>query len=74
MAEQKHHDVTFTFAQLDLIKGFFPHVAHGAEVSTEKLRHYNGQQSVVIFIEERTRGMQAAPRRANGQDIPTPGR
>lgn len=60
-------DVTFSPAQLALIEQMFPAVVFPAVISEAQLRHYNGQQTVVHYIRERTRGVD--PHR---QHIPAP--
>lgn len=58
--------VAFSREQLEHLRKVFPPQAFGYEVTTEQLRHYNGQQSVMHYIQERTRGVD--PRGG----IPTP--
>lgn len=50
-------DIQFSKEQLDFLQKNFPAVALGPEAPEAKLRHYHGQQSVLLFIRERTRGV-----------------
>lgn len=62
----KQIPVSFSKEQLEHLRTVFPPQAFDHNVTNDKLRHYNGQQSVLFYIQERTRG--ADPRGG----IPTP--
>lgn len=47
--------VLFTPIQLRYLKENFPTIVQGPKVTLDELRHYNGQQSVIDFIEKRMR-------------------
>ncbi len=59
--------VTFTREQLEFLLKQFPPQAFSATASEAQLRHYHGQQSVIHYIQENTRGVD--PR---GGHIPNP--
>lgn len=41
----------FTKEQLHVLKDMFPVVVHGPTVPVDNIRYYNGQQSVIEYIE-----------------------
>lgn len=71
MSQNDTDNITFTSGQLAWLEGIFPQVAHGPLVTEPQLRHYHGQQSVVLKVRERTRGVNPKLT-TNPRDIPRP--
>lgn len=69
-AERFKH-VAFTSDQLAYLEHLFPFSVLGPSASEAQIRHYNGQQDVVLRVRERTRGFK--PVTPNRDSIPSPG-
>ena len=71
MSSKPLAEETFTSAQLAMLESEFPQLTLGPTKSEAELRNYHGQQSVVLFVRSRTRGVN--PRiPSSGNNIPTP--
>lgn len=56
MQDSKNPTVDFTPAQVAYLENLYPRTVQGPETSEARLRHYNGQQSVMETIRSKARG------------------
>lgn len=57
MTKPTYKDIQFSKEQLDYLMRTFPPGPYPPETSEAMLRSYNGQQMVIAFIREKTRGV-----------------
>lgn len=68
----KQADVFFSVAQLQYLETLFPQVVLGPSATEEAMRHYFGQQAVLLAVRTRTRGLNGTSKARDTESIPSP--